>query len=312
MGVALKSFLALILIQSWSFAVAPNQFSATQSGCMNGIDQSEIDKIEMAIDDALKVVEKVAPKECRHYGKFLYNGVPKNALKQALMYFQNNKSKFKNQKYISIADYSQNSKNKRFFLLNMETGEVELKKVSHGSGKVGKIRFADATIKNGKVTTNSNHNGMMKRCRIPEQYTTKKVHSQWALTRPGFFKTGEFYMSQSHDEKVKGRSGWPTFNVGGRSYNGMKLDGLVSGVNDKSRAQGVVMHEAYYNEGSVMGRSYGCPAFVPKQGRALMEKITGGSLYYSYVPITDCEKDHNKVLKEVKGWQSMCEASSPF
>ncbi|WP_419172680.1 murein L,D-transpeptidase catalytic domain-containing protein [Halobacteriovorax sp.] len=267
----------------------------------------EIQIILDAIDDVFEVTDNIyRGEECNFFEDFRDQGVPQDALKQALLYYRDHKNTFKNKNYISIADYSQSSTQKRFFLLNMKTGEVEYKKVSHGSGSLGGVKYSDATIKDGKVIKSSNHNGMMRRCRIPQNSRTRQKHDQWAMTRPGFFKTANFYMSASHDERVKGQRGWPTFSVNGRNYNGMRMEGLVDGVNDKAMSQGVVMHEAYYNRGKVMGRSFGCPAFVPGEGRDVMEKISNGSLYYSYVPIEGCREDHKKVLAEVEGWQQMC------
>ena len=305
-------FVIAITISTFTLAdeVIPVSFESRDEAakvCGDVEHSKQFKEIISAIDDALEVADTVERgTECRFYEKFRSQGVPINALKQSLTFYKNNKSKFKNKNYISIADYSQNSRKKRFFLLNLRTGEVEGRKVSHGSGSLGGVKYADATIKNGKVIKSSNHNGMMKRCRIPKRKKGAK-HDQWALTRAGFFKTGEFYMSNGHNEAVKGSRGWPTFKIDGRKYNGMRMDGLVNGVNNKSRNQGVVMHEAYYNRGDVMGRSFGCPAFVPKKGRAIMEKISNGSLYYSYVPIEGCQSDHQKVLKVVKGWEKMCD-----
>ena len=256
--------------------------------------------------DALDISDNVRRgKSCTFYDDFIAEGVPVPALKQALKYFENNKNDFSNKNYITIADYSQNSSIKRFFLLDLRTGGVVKEKVSHGSGSLKGVKYADATIKNGRVTKASSHNGNLKRCRIPKEKVANK-HDQWALTRPGFFKTRNFYMSSSHDERVKGQRGWPSFKVDGRTFNGMRLEGLTRGVNDKALSQGVVMHEAYYNRGSVMGRSFGCPAFVPSKGRELMKKIVNGSLYYSYVPVAGCSEDHRKVLKTVSGWETMC------
>lgn len=275
--------------------------------CDPNADRDQFREVLDAIDDALDVADTIERgEECKYYESFKGYGVPVDALKQSLKYYSKNKSNFTNKNFITIADYSQNSKEKRFFLLDLRTGVVHAQKVSHGSGSLGGVKYADATIVNGRVEKRSNHDGMMRRCRIPEKKARRK-HDQWALTRPGFFKTGSFYMSSAHNEAVKGKKGWPTFEVDGKNYNGMTLEGLVKGVNDKARSQGVVMHEAYYNTGSIMGRSFGCPAFVPNEGRETMKKISNGSLYYSYVPIEGCQEDHAKVLNEVAGWQGMCE-----
>ena len=246
---------------------------------------------------------------CKFYRKFVLMGVPADALKQALTYLEQNKGNFPKDNLVSIADYSQRSTEKRFYLLDLKRGRIKKHKVSHGSGKVKDVRYGDATIKKGKVVTKSNHNGYMKRCRIPKDKVPSNSHDQWALTRSGFFKTKEFYFSSAHDIKKKGKKGWPQYFGAGTEilYNGMKMEGLVKGVNDKAEAQGVVMHEANYNTGDVMGRSFGCPAFQPRDGRFIMNEIKGGSLYYSYTPIAGCKEDYDKVLKTVPGWETKCE-----
>ena len=51
----------------------------------------------------------------------------------------------------------------------------------------------------------------------------------------------------------------------------MRLIGLSPGVNSSAFSDGYVMHEAKYNAGgnAIMGRSNGCPAFVPGHGAPL-------------------------------------------
>jgi hypothetical protein len=66
------------------------------------------------------------------------------------------------------------------------------------------------------------------------------------------------------------------------------------------------MHEAKYNSGgdAVMGRSNGCPAFIPGRGAPIVAKLQGGSLQYHYVP--QCGEHHRQALKQVVGWESFC------
>ena len=96
---------------------------------------------------------KLDVQACTHFKDFLKQGVPEIALKQALTYYNKNKSLFTNDHYISIADYSQNSVNKRFYLLDLSTGTVNRQKVSHGSGSVNGVSYGD-----------EDHNGMLNRC----------------------------------------------------------------------------------------------------------------------------------------------------
>ena len=52
---------------------------------------------------------------CHFFDKFVQAGVPQEELKQAMKFYEKNASKFTKNKKISIADYSVNSKSKRFF-----------------------------------------------------------------------------------------------------------------------------------------------------------------------------------------------------
>jgi len=58
--------------------------------------------------------------------------VPTDLLKEAVLYFEANKSGFPNQAYISIVDFKKRSNLQRFFIINMETGEVEKYRTTHG------------------------------------------------------------------------------------------------------------------------------------------------------------------------------------
>jgi hypothetical protein len=60
--------------------------------------------------------------------------VPTDLLKKAVAYFDQNKSRFKNQAYMAVCDFSKHSKLKRFFIINMKTGAVTTYAVAHGKG----------------------------------------------------------------------------------------------------------------------------------------------------------------------------------
>ena len=257
-----------------------------------------------------EVGEKAPPKEepsgrlpasgkgvCKHYKNFTNQGVPEKALKQALLFYKSNPGKFKNKRFISIADYSKRSTEKRFFKLDMETGRVKKYKVSHGSGSQKGGKHGDP-----------NHDGHIDKCKVGNNRTN--------MTRPGFFSTGERYMSagkgNNHVEKRNSRGhvhkGWPYISKSPK-LNAMRLDGLTPSINGHARNKGVVMHGAWYNESKVtgsevMGRSYGCPAFAPDDTAEILNSINGGSLYYSYVP--KCADDMQKAEAQVPGWKTMC------
>lgn len=60
--------------------------------------------------------------------------VPEQALKQALSYYDEIKDKISNPNYLTVIDYSQNSSQYRFYLVDMKNGGVETLKVAHGQG----------------------------------------------------------------------------------------------------------------------------------------------------------------------------------
>lgn len=62
------------------------------------------------------------------------NIVPTAPLENALIYFHKNKSALKNQKVLTLLDFSKSSKQKRLFIINMTTGSVWALHVSHGKG----------------------------------------------------------------------------------------------------------------------------------------------------------------------------------
>ncbi|MES3037133.1 MAG: murein L,D-transpeptidase catalytic domain family protein [Bdellovibrionota bacterium] len=77
--------------------------------------------------------------------------VPAKALKTALDYFQKNFDKIKNKRWMSIADMSQHSGQRRLYLIDMTSGKVVRYLVSHGKGS--------DTNADGWATNFSNTNG---------------------------------------------------------------------------------------------------------------------------------------------------------
>ncbi|MEK2646254.1 murein L,D-transpeptidase catalytic domain family protein [Bdellovibrio sp. BCCA] len=60
--------------------------------------------------------------------------VPYKALGDALVYFDQHKSSFKNTDYMAVLNFGQSSKQKRFYIINMKTGNVWAIHVAHGKG----------------------------------------------------------------------------------------------------------------------------------------------------------------------------------
>jgi hypothetical protein len=219
---------------------------------------------------------------CKALSMFIAQGVPDAPVRQALYFLSKARADgrvARNSRYLALGDYSQRSDRKRFFLLDLENHSIKTERVSHGGGKRRAGRPGDP-----------NHDGRVDKC------SRKKGDG---MHRAGFFRVGEYYYSQS------GRySRWPMITRK-PPRNGMKLHGLTPRVNGRAFEDGVVMHEAPYNNPTgYMGRSESCPAFVPGRGKEIMDKLAQGSLYYSYTPA--CRDDMVKVLAQVKGWQGFC------
>ena len=60
--------------------------------------------------------------------------VPDLLLKNALLFFDQYKSSFANQRYISIVDFSMHSSKARMFIINMKSGMVSAVRTAHGAG----------------------------------------------------------------------------------------------------------------------------------------------------------------------------------
>jgi hypothetical protein len=216
---------------------------------------------------------------CSAYRSFRKQGVPEKPLKQAMAFLEKARKNgtLKSTRYFSVADYSRSSREKRFYFLDLESKKATFEKVSHGGGGKGKPGDPD-------------HDGMLNRCGM----------SGSKQTRAGFFRVGDYYLSS------KNRYKWPLLTRK-PPRNGMQLHGLTPGVNDDAISDGYVMHEAKYNASgnAVMGRSHGCPAFVPGKGAPVMAKLRGGSLLYNYAP--QCGSQMNVVKKQIKNWEKFCE-----
>ncbi len=237
-------------------------------------------------------VAATPPDHCRYFETFRRAGVPAKPLRQALTFVKDRSHELPRRDWISIADYGAPSTTPRFYMLNLQTGQVIRERVSHGSGHQRGVKRGDP-----------DHDGRLDRCRWRGRRTN--------MTRPGFFRTAELYRSQKHTRfrRVNGQRvrQWPFIDRHAR-YNGLRLDGLTPGINGHARRRGVVMHGAWYNDlRPIMGRSYGCPAFASDRAPDILERIKGGTLYYAYTP--QCHHDQRVVDRQVEGWTSTC--SSP-
>lgn len=83
------------------------------------------------------------------------------------------------------------------------------------------------------------------------------------------------------------------FMITGDTYRGhkgysMRLTGVEPGINDNVLARNIVMHGSNYvsaeraDEGSSMGRSFGCPAVSYAEHKKIIDVIKGGSCFFIY------------------------------
>lgn len=71
----------------------------------------------------------------RNYGHLDPNKeVPTKLLEEAVVYFDQNQSRFPNRTHITIIDYAKHSNKARFYVINMSTGAVDKHWVIHGWG----------------------------------------------------------------------------------------------------------------------------------------------------------------------------------
>jgi hypothetical protein len=63
-----------------------------------------------------------------------HHQVPTGLLTKAVLYYDANLSRIPNRDYLSVVDFSKNSRQSRFFIINMQSGAVLDLHVAHGSG----------------------------------------------------------------------------------------------------------------------------------------------------------------------------------
>ncbi|MDB5230917.1 MAG: hypothetical protein JWN76_1722 [Chitinophagaceae bacterium] len=106
--------------------------------------------------------------------------------------------------------------------------------------------------------------------------------------------SGEDYAT-SFSNSAESKKSSLGFLITGETYNGSKgfslrLDGVERGINDNVRERAVVMHgSAYVNDqrafnGTMMGRSFGCPALSYLVSSQVINTIKDGSCMFLYYP----------------------------
>jgi hypothetical protein len=64
----------------------------------------------------------------------------------------------------------------------------------------------------------------------------------------------------------------------------MRLDGVMSGLNDNAFVRRVVAHGAPYVTAAKAGRSEGCPAMEPGRAKKLLPKLADGGMVFLFAP----------------------------
>ncbi|MEO8711920.1 MAG: murein L,D-transpeptidase catalytic domain family protein [Parafilimonas sp.] len=86
--------------------------------------------------------------------------------------------------------------------------------------------------------------------------------------------------------------------LGDNGYS-MRLDGMEYGFNNNVRSRAIVMHGSDYvnaeraSDGTMMGRSYGCPAVPASEVIKIINCIKDGSCFFNYYP----DKNYTKASK---------------
>lgn len=149
---------------------------------VQGTDQTEVDNTAEVEDKNNVVLSESA--QAGILAKYDHldpqHVVPTSALAKALTYYDANKSTFKNKNYISLIDFSKSSRNKRFFIIDMNSGSVWAITVAHGKG------------------SDSNHDG------FAERFSNVSGSNASSL---GYYKTAETYTgSNGYSLKLDGLS----------------------------------------------------------------------------------------------------------
>ena len=177
--------------------------------------------------------------------KILSQGVPQRALTQALDYFDKHQDIIKNKNYVTITDYTALSGEKRMFIINMNTGDVEKLYAAHGKG-------SDPSF--------SNH--------VRSFYQIGKDSPVGSHKTPGGFHLADFYPSPAHQYKSLLLAGLEAKNSDSASRY-IEIHGAKY-VNDS------------YVRGGSPGRSYGCSAIAMDQIDHVIKELRGKSLVYNY------------------------------
>lgn len=236
---------------SYTFGVAL-AFAGTVGCAAPAGDLEDREPVVGSSAQALDLTKWVLPPEdaatrteiLKRYTKLDPDGiVPRGLLEDAIEYFDLNKSLIANQKFITVVDFTKFSGEKRFFIVDMESGKVEPHNVAHGSGS-----DPDWT---GYAKEFSNISGS-------------------SMSSLGFYLTTEIYDgTHKHSMRLEGLSADGSPN---EMANSKVLSRLV-----------VVHEADYVSDSKTtkQGRSNGCFALDPEIEPGVVDRLAHGSLIYA-------------------------------
>lgn len=88
--------------------------------------------IKISLNDSKKVKNKYLDHPL--YEKVLKQGVPEEALSLAFDFYNNNINSIRNKNFLTVVDFSVHSSQKRKYIINLESGSVEILLAAHGTG----------------------------------------------------------------------------------------------------------------------------------------------------------------------------------
>lgn len=203
----------------------------------------------------------------KQFNIFVKEGVPPVALRRALSFYLKAYGKsimakatnkvvevtLRNDRFIGIADFTLPSTQKRFYLLDIQTGTVEKHYVSHGA----KSGFKWAQI-------------------FSNEPDSKK-------TSLGFYITGRTYQSHAFESRAL-----KVYGIEPSNFNAYARD-IVIHQADYASPKFIEDLRAHYEKtgdkkfSPRLGRSFGCFAFDPAVAQDVIDKLSGGALIYAYV-----------------------------
>lgn len=193
-----------------------------------------------------------------------------DAIRRALEFYEMNKNgihcegpmkgqKIDNKRYIVVTDYTLPNTQKRQFIIDLETGDVDASYSAHGYGSSYNCP-PEHVITGGET-----------QCAVPSTFTNE--------CKKGTTLTGFFVSTISY------QSGESSFNVGKpddeSNHNAVRLEGLQKGVNDTANKCGKVWHAGGY-AGNRHSFSAGCPMTEPETFWKFRDKLKGGALFYNH------------------------------